>query len=195
MSAILVNAVSTLIRSKFTRQQLLTVDLYGGEFNAREVDYKGFACPAVLLGLLGWQPSPEHGRHARRVRLAAFVVTKHAQRVQRMLDASTLAEALCLVLRQWTPSVAPEDGVIYRLDEAPAAENLYSRAIDDKGLALWIVSWEQTFVPGPGANTDQLFDLLQVDITDTTQQGQAPAPAPGPTGLVVTEDVKFKTPL
>lgn len=195
MSAVLVNAVKDMVRARFTRQQLLTVDLYGGEFNATEVDYKGFACPAVLLALLGWQPSPEHGRHARQVRLAAFVVTKHAQREQRMLEASTLAEALCLVLRQWQPSLPAEDGVIYRLDAAPSAENLYSRAVDAKGLALWLVSWDQTFVPGPGANPDALFDLLQVDIADMTRQGRVPAPAPGPTGLVVTEDVTFKTPL
>lgn len=195
MSAALVNAAQAFIRSRFTRQQIITVDLYGGEFNAREVDYKGFACPAVLLGLLGWQPSPEHGRHARRVRLAAFVVTKHAQRVPRMLEASTLAEALCLALRQWRPALAEADGLAYALDEVPAAENLYSRTIDEKGLALWLVSWDQTFVPGPGANPDQLFDLLRVDIEDTTQQGTVPAVAPGPTGLVVTEDVKFNTPI
>lgn len=194
MSAVLVNAVRDKVRGAFTRQQLLTVDLYGGEFNATEVDYKGFACPAVLLALLGWQPNTERGRHARDVRLAAFVVTKGMQRDQRMLEASTLAEALCLVLRQWRP-VSDEQGTVYALDAAPSAENLYSRSVDAKGLALWLVSWEQTFVPGPGANPDALFDLLRVDITDTTQQGRVPAAAPGPTGLVVTDDVQFKTPL
>lgn len=194
MSAALVNAAQAYIRSQFTQQQLLTVDLYGGEFNAGEIDHKGFSCPAVLLAVLGWQPDPERGRNARRVRLAAFVVTKHVRREQRMLEASTLAEAVSLVLRRWKPDLA-ELGTAYALDETPGAENMYSRKVDEKGLALWLVSWDQTFVPAPGTAVGDLYDLLRVEIDDTTRQGTVPATAPSPTGLVVTEDVQFKTPL
>lgn len=194
MSAALVKAVQGHIRSQFTQQQLLTVDLYGGEFNSTEIEFKSFACPAVLIACLGWQPRADRGRRARDVRLGAFVVTKHPRREDRMLEASTLAEALSLVLPRWRPAADPA-GEIDALDDPPTAENLYSRSVDAKGLALWLVSWEQTFVPAPSTTVADLYDLVRVEIQDTTQQGHVPtSPAPAGT-LVVTEQVDFNTPI
>lgn len=198
MSAALLDAAQAHIRSLFTRQQVLDVQPYGGEFSAAEIDKLSFSCPAVLLGVLGWQPGEAtgrlRGRHARKVRMAAFIVTKHVRRTDRMLEAMSLADRLCIGLRNWQPASTTAFDLA-ALDEPPSAENLYGRAVDQAGLALWLVDWTQSIAPKPGLTDSELFDLLRVDITDTTQQGMVPAAPAGPTGLVVTEDVQFKTPI
>lgn len=196
MSAILLDQVVAFVRESFTRQEVATVDIYGGEFNSVEMDNLSYVCPAVLVTVLGWQPAGSGGRltgrHARRVRLAAFVATKHAKRPARMAQAMSLAERLAMLLRDWRPT----DTAVMSLAQAeaePAAENLYSRAIDAKGQALWLVSWEQCVEPMPGIDPAQLFDLLRVDITDHTHQGTVPAaPSPAVPDLVVTEEVQFQ---
>lgn len=197
MSAALLQAAVDHIRTGFTRQEVATVQVYGGEFSAAEVTRLSFSCPAVLVTVLGWQPtgadSRLRGKHARAVRLAAFVVTKHVRREDRMAEAMTIAGRLCVLLRRWVPAnslpinAAP-------LNDAPTAENLYGRAVDEQGMALWLVDWTQDAEPKPGEGAE-LFDLVRVDIEDTTQQGQVAAPGPGPAGLVVTERVDFNTPI
>lgn len=197
MSAALLNATIDMLRTAFTRQEVPTVQPYGGEFNAVEMDRLSFSCPAILVAPLGWAPGSTTGRlqskHAREVRMSAFVVSKHVQRTERMLEAMTLAGRVCVLLRNWRPGT---DAVfdLAALNDSPSAENLYGRAVDEKGLALWLVDWTQSIAPRPGTDAE-LFDLVRIDIEDTTQQGLVPAPPAGPGNLVVTEDVKFKTPL
>lgn len=199
MSVLLLNAAVDYLRDQFTQQVVPTIQRYAGEFNAAEVGRFSFSCPAVLVAVLGWKPANDdsrlRGRHARQVRLAAFVVTKHVRREDRMDAAAALSDQLCVLLRDWRPDDAALAVDIAPLEDTPSAENLYGAAIDEQGLALWLVDWWQAAQPKPGLPPAALYDLLRVDIEDTTQQGQVPAAAPGPTGLVVTERVDFKTPL
>lgn len=196
MSAVLLDQVVAFVRGSFTRQDVATVDVYGGEFNSAEMDQLSYTCPAILITVLGWQPAGNtgrlSGRYARRVRLAAFVATRHTKRGQRLAQAMNLAERLALLLRNWAP---PEHALVSMApaEAEPAAENLYSRAIDKQGQALWLVSWEQCVAPRPHINPAELFDLLRVEITDHTHQGSVPtAPTPAVPDLVVTEDVQFQ---
>jgi hypothetical protein len=197
MSAILLDQVKSLVRDAFTRQDVATVEVYGGEFNSAEMDQLSYSCPAILITVLGWQPAGTGGRvsgkYARRVRLAAFVATKHAKRELRMAQAMSLAERLALVLRDWRPNDGALAMDLGPAEAEPAAENLYSRAIDKQGQALWLVSWDQCVAPKPTVRPGELFDLLRVEITDHTQPGAVPAPpGSGVPDLVVTEDVQFQ---
>ena len=54
MSAALLQATIDMLRAAFTRQEVVTVQPYGGEFNAVEVTQLSFACPAILVAPLGW---------------------------------------------------------------------------------------------------------------------------------------------
>jgi hypothetical protein len=194
MSATLLQQTITFLRGAFTPAQAATVQAYGGEFNAAEVGQLAFNCPALLVTVLGW--APDHtserlaGRDVRGVRMACFVAYKHTNRTTRLQGAMLLAEMLCLRLKSWKPGALvglPES--LAPLEEEPGAENLYGRAMDAKGMALWLVRWQQAVKPV--IPTGELYDLLAVEIEDTTRQGVVPAPAPGPSGLVVTEDVQF----
>lgn len=192
MSAVLQQAVIDLVRGAFTKAEVATVEPYAGEFSADESVQVSFTAPAVFVAVLGWKPWPDSkrltGRNVRGVRMAAFVVTKHAKRDVRMQAAMNLAERLALLLQAWVPE-ATETMDLACLEVDATVENLYSRAMDAKGMALWLVDWMQA--AKPKVAPAQLFDLLAVDITDNTQQGQVPDAPPAPNDLTVTETVNF----
>ncbi|MBK1613367.1 hypothetical protein CKO44_07775 [Rubrivivax gelatinosus] len=196
MSALLLQAVVDQVRAAFTPAELAEVRPYGGEFSTEEIDQAGFRSPAAFVTVLGWKPGSSKrlvGRNVHEVRLAAFVVYKATDRQARMGGAMVLAEKLCLALRRWRPTNAPDAPIsIAPLEAEAEAENLYGRAVDKKGLALWLVRWTQAVQLT--ASPDELWDLLSVDIVDLTRRGEVPtAPAPDPNPLSVTEDVRFPT--
>lgn len=199
MSAVLLDQVLAYVRSQFTKAEAATVQAYGGEFGGAEVPKISFHCPAIFVTVLGSISGRDGvrqaGKHARKVRLAAFVCFKHAERTQRMRGALVLAEKLAMVLREWSP-MQGFDGVpvlnIAALEEEATTENLYGPVIDKQGMALWLVGWEQAVKPA--RPVPQLYDLLAVEITDLVQPGVVPAPADtntGPAG-VVTHEINFQ---
>lgn len=196
MSVHLLEATVAHVRAAFTKQEVADVRAYGGEFSAAEVGQVSYACPAILITVLGWRPETQSrrlpGRGVRAVRMGAFVVYAHARREERLHGAMVLAERLVLTLATWRPESAGQPVEIAPLDESetPAAENLYGRAIDAKGQALWLVDWTQCIKPTVPA--EQLYELTRIDITDNTRRGDVPAaPAPAPAPLTVTEDIRF----
>lgn len=197
MSAILLDQVLTHVRSLFTTTEVATVQEYGGEFDAAEVDQLSFTAPAVFIAVLGWRGMPTStrltGKHVRQYRLGAFIATKHAKRELRMRAAMAIAEKLVIGLRTWVPHVSTPIEIA-GLEDEPTAENLFSRGIDKRGMALWLVDWRQCI--RPTVPLEQLYDLVAVDIVDTTQQGvTTTATSPAQTPLTVTEEVRFAAPV
>ena len=216
MSAVaLLDQAVAFVRAGFTKQQAATVQKYAGEFSAAEMKQLSYTCPAILLTVLGWKKADggAHltGRHARTARLAAFVVTKNAKdRQARMSEAMALSEALSVLLRQWAPMVQePSASALSALgvtaggleDEA-SCENLYSRAVDEQGQALWLVDWYQSVkgaVPmgpvRPAVPYAQLPALTTVVIEDSARVNQAPAAAVVPNApIAVSEKIDFVNP-
>ena len=197
MSAILLDQVLARVRSLFTTSEVATVQEYGGEFDAAEVDQISFAAPAVLIAVLGWRGMPNStrltGKHVRQYRLGAFIATKHARRELRMRAAMAIADKLVIGLRAWAPNVSTPIEIA-GLEDEPTAENLFGRSIDKRGMALWLVDWRQCI--RPTVPLEQLYDLVAVDIVDTTRQGSTPTASPAPSApLVVTEEVRFSVPV
>lgn len=188
---LLLDPVQALLREKFSKQEVTTIQPYGGEFTALEIDKVSYACPAIFITVLGWQRAqpgaPLTGPRVRDVRLAAFIAFKHAKRELRMEGAMAIADKLCLVLQDWKPEsalLADYPLEIAALEGEPSAENLYSRASDEKGQAVWLVDWTQCARPieDPGV----LANWLVADITNLARTAEAPAPqdAPLPPELV-----------
>lgn len=198
MSAILLQTTLDFVREKFTRAEVKEVKAYGGEFTAAEISKKSFTAPAIFIAPLGWSPQASgdrlRGKRVRAVSMAAFVVTKDvAGREDRMLIAMNLADRLSLALSGWEPNVGDAPYTITPLDTDPTAENLYGRAIDAAGLALWCVRWVQDVKANvPEA---QLFDLLAIDIDENYHAGVVP-PTPAVGGVVptVTDSITFPLP-
>ncbi len=197
MSAALLTKTLAHVRAQFTRAEVATVEAYGGEFSGEEIDKLSYNCPAVLVTVLGWNAETNgtrlSGKHVRNVRMAAFVATKHAKRPLRMAQAMQIADKLAAGLRLWQPSTTLPL-TIAPLEEDAECENLYGRAIDKAGQALWLVRWQQCV--RPDLPLPQLYELLHIDVHDTTRQGSEGAPVAAPqtpnsAPLVVTEDVTF----
>lgn len=201
MSAtILLDQAVARVRAQFTKTEVATVQAYAGEFSAAEIPFKSYNCPAIFVTVQGWQPADNDcrlsGKHANKVRMAAFVAFKHADRNKRMAGAMLLAERLAIVMRQWEPMREAANAdlpvTIAGLEADATCENLYGRALDAVGQALFLVDWHQCVKPA--VPLEQLWDLLSVEIIDSTRGGVVPADAAA-TGIVpvVTEDVKFNS--
>lgn len=195
MSAtILLDAVIIRIRSLFTKQQVAEVREYGGEFNAAEISQVSFNCPAILVSVLGWtngQESKRLGgtRNTRLNQCVAFVVTKNVRREDRMRQAAEITDALGYGLHMWTPE-DHELCVIGGPEDEPDAENLFGRAVDDKGMALWVLSWEQA--TRPRITPAQMFDLVSVEIKSTVSHELAPDASVDVPSLTITDEINFK---
>jgi hypothetical protein len=195
MTQILLDQATAFVRGKFTKQEVKDVRIYAGEFSAAEIQATSYNCPAILLTVLGWSPEPSgkrlSGKRVRAVSMAAFIAFKHVNRDARMAGAMNLAERLSLALSSWVPDDGDTPISIAPVDTDPVAENLYGRAVDKAGQALWMVRWTQDV----RANLDpgQLFDLLAIDIVENDLPGQVPPPAP-PGGVVptVTDAINFQ---
>lgn len=195
MSTILLDAAVAYVRAGFTKAQAADVRAYGGEFNAVEVSATSYNCPAILMTVLGWRPEPQPktlvGRNVRLAKMAAFVAFKHANREERLRGAALLSEALCMKLKAWKPDHSNTQIDFAPLYREPMAENMYGRAIDAKGQALWLVTWEQEYRAIVPEGT--LYDLIAIEIESLAVQGDpvdnSPAPAPAPT---VTHELQFQ---
>lgn len=193
----LLTQVKTLVRGAFSRAELATVETYGGEFSAAEIDKLSYSCPAVLVTVLGWEPAQSSrflgGANVVNVQLAAFVVTKHAKRELRMELAMLIASKLAWVLRGWRPMDAQGSGIsIAPLEDEVGAENLYGRAIDAAGQALWLVRWQQAVMLH--APLPDVVDWLRADIENLVHAQEPAVASPAPIGNlpVVTDKITFK---
>lgn len=197
MSAALLALTLPFVRGLYAERDVPTVRGYGGEFHAAALGKVSIDCPAIMVTTLGWHPTTESrrltGRHVRRAAMAAFIVTAGADRVDRLSAAATLAESLAIKLRLWVPDCSATAWDVAPLEEDPAAENLYGRQVDAKGLALWLVRWEQCIQPRLGLDLidPPLGDLVQIDITDRTRTGSVDSTPPGGVVPAVFEDVQF----
>lgn len=201
---LLLDAVKALVRAGFTKQEVVTVEAYGGAFNASEIDQVSYACPAIFITVLGWQGAqpgaPLAGPDVRDVRLAAFVATKHAKRELRMEAAMLIADKLALLLKAWSPETSlPADYPleIAPLEAQPSADNLYSRATDEKGQAVWMVDWQQCAQPVavPGVLVDWLTAEIHSLARATEPAAPLPPLAPQLVGKpVVTDEITFPNP-
>jgi phage gp37-like protein len=194
MSTVLLDQALAYIRSQFTKAEVVQVLPYAGEFNSGEMDKVSYTCPAIFVTVLGWKPLHNghrlSGKQAREVRVAAFVVAKHAKRDSRMRLAMSLAEKLAIVLRDWMPTNTGGLPItIGPLEDDASCENLYSQAVDKAGQAVWLVDWAQAVKPI--ATATALMDWLRVDIEDTARIAEPTVAVVVATPLIVTEKITF----
>lgn len=194
MSGLLLDKTIAFVRAAFDKKTVQQVLPYGGEFSSAEIPFKSYTCPAIFISVLGWAPKPSGkrlaGRGVRSVSMAAFVAYKHVNRIQRMNGAMLLSDLLCTRLSAWNPVAGDEPVTLMPIDEDPIAENLYGRAVDAQGQALWVVRWTQDLKVNvqPG----QLFDLLSIHIDEHYHPGQVPQPTtPESPPLTVTDAIHF----
>lgn len=142
--------------SKLFGGNVKSVELYGGEFDEKEIDFKSFVAPAIFLAPLGWQPAKQQESGVRTVdaKFAIFCVAQSARgRIDRMLSAEAMAERISYRLSNSSPCTGDKiDGV--------TAENLFNRKLDSQSQAIWSVCyWHRGIV------IDRPADLPAPSIT------------------------------
>lgn len=194
MSAtLLLDRVVSKVRAAFTPQEVKMVEVYGGQFNAEEIDFKSYTCPAIFVAVRGMEPKPDGkhlvGQHVKAVEMSAFVVATAATRAARMQSAMVLSERLALALERWQPDDDANTACdIAPLEEDATCENLYNRQIDKRGQALWVVHWVQCINP---RSKGALWDWLTVQADTLARVAEPAEPAPSTTPVQAYGDVAF----
>jgi hypothetical protein len=200
MTVASLDATLAYLRTQFTKAEVVTLEEYGGQFDAGEMTKVAYATPAIFVTELGSHPAEggkrASGRYVRATRMAAFAVVKQADRKKRMRGAMALGEKLALVLRQWRPDAAQPSSTglpceISPLDKGATCENLFNHARDAMGQAVWLVDWTQDVEP---MEVPPLLDWLTVEIASTARDAVPPAAPPAEVDFLgVTQGVKFST--
>ncbi len=92
----------------------------------------------ALLGVTSIKPLETQECEAS-LHMAAFIITNDLRRLEREHAALALVESLTVLLnqQQWNyPYARPAHQI--------KAENLFNGEVDKQGIALWVVSWQQT---------------------------------------------------
>ncbi|WP_322037201.1 hypothetical protein [Burkholderia cepacia] len=182
-----IDAINTELRGK-AGTLFKTIEVYGGQFDAEEVNAKSFVAPAAFTACLGWRRLPKAGQYIGKNawygRFAVFVVTKDVNRVNRALTATRRAEVVSRILANWNqPECSGKaDNVV--------AENLYSRKFDAKGLAVWMVGWWQEVEFKGLLRPDELPDLVAVEVETTPIVRPPDTSQPVESGPDVQIDIK-----
>jgi hypothetical protein len=164
------------------------IEDYGGEFSEDEINAKSFNAPAAFVACLGWRKAKSGnvlaGKKIWRTRIAIFVVTKNTKREVRMTEAMQRAEVLSTIFEGWRPvevCTSNPDGI--------DAENLYSRAVDKAGLALWMVGWWQEIEMKKGQRPE-MPDLEKVEI-ESVARTMVDAAAPSSPETAITHKLEM----
>ena len=136
-------SIKNYLRTELDNKLVRTVDLYAGQFTDSEIPQKSFVAPAVFISCLGWRipKDKEYGKRHAEARIAIFVLAKHAKsRVDRMTLAIAIAEKIHVLLANRRIGERCED---FGKTSDFSAENLYSRALDERKHALFLISFWQ----------------------------------------------------
>lgn len=126
---------------------LAQLEPYAGQFGADGPTRGRVSAPALFVAALEapLAEQPGDGRLALDVRWAAYCLARNARgAAARGSDAMSLAVSFAKVVQynQWGLAPTVQHA---RLE---AVQNLYSATLDDKGFALWAVTWRQVVLLG-----------------------------------------------
>jgi hypothetical protein len=135
---------------------LKTCQAHGGKFDLKELMRWAVQAPAVLVSVLGGNIQREGGANVIDLRVAAFIVTPGSSASHRDAAVLTIVDAIA--------ALACNNAWDYSQASAPQnikCENLYAGDIDQKGVALWAVTWTQNVDVGE-IDASELDDLKTV---------------------------------
>lgn len=133
---------------------------HGGRFGSDELKRYGAVAPACLVAILGVSNLQASGSSiVGDVACAALIVTADRPGLLRDLAALGIVTTL----------VAALPGVDFGLDVSGAAsvraDNLYSGAVDQLGVALWAIAWRQPGLTFTALDPAELDDFLSLTVT------------------------------
>jgi hypothetical protein len=125
------------IRDHFPKKVVHTVTIHEGELDLPEIIEYGKRPPAIVLTLNGSDSVMKAGGTIKTLfEISGFVVTRDHGGIKRGRLALILIEHFLRILTgipQWGNSAPSKLSLV----------NLFDRKLDEVGLCLWVVKWEQ----------------------------------------------------
>jgi phage gp37-like protein len=115
---------------------------HGGRFDVAELKRVSKKAPAVFVAFLGFRnlTYANDGKFQANVAWGAFVVAKDKRNLRRDLVAAAVVDRLTLIVPGNTWGT---DDCLGRPDNV-RGDNLFSSVVDNLGVAMWAVTWQQS---------------------------------------------------
>lgn len=151
---------------------LKSCEAHGGRFDAQELMRVAAKAPALFVAITRVNNLRlEYGERKAELMFAGFIVTKDTPGADRAQMALTILQALAGIIPDNRWNIDGAESLPTNIE----AQNLFSAALDKKGVAMWAISWRQTFAIAQEVDVAALNDFLTAHIEhdiDTGQDGE-----------------------
>lgn len=139
----LLNFRTAIVQTLSSSPRLEGVNVYthGSNFDFHELKEYAKKAPAVFVAIERLMVEQQGGLPVAFVGVTAVVLAKDAAGIKRDAKALIIVQALLNELARFPNQFWGLSFV--SVPQRVGAENLYSRRLDDEGVALWAVAWSQ----------------------------------------------------
>ena len=162
------------IRTFFPTDVVTTVDDHAGDFDLKEIQHYAKRSPAIIITIDSSKSNRLGGTIADVLTMHAFIVTRKTTGRSRTLSALIIQEHLLKFLHQGEFGTDER----YATPTEVQAKNLFSRDLDEIGITLWLVRWDQRLDIPYTETADTLDDFATFFVTNTAAR---PTELPGDT--------------
>ena len=127
------------VRAFFPKKVITTVDFHDGDWDEDAIERYRKCAPAIILVAQGGKSKRRGGVINELHVFDAFIFTKGKSDRQRTVAALLIYEHLLKLLHDtdWCTDECVKN------PESVQAKNMYGKGLDEMGIALWVVRWEQ----------------------------------------------------
>lgn len=132
------DAIVAGIRVAFPATVVPTVTIHDGPADVGFIERYATASPAIILTVLGGNTTRVGGTLRDVLQIGAYIITRGTTQKQRTDGALAIRERLIKLgfLSNWITTEC------YKAPDDIASTNLFDSGVDEMGLALWLVAWE-----------------------------------------------------
>lgn len=135
----------------------VTVSWHGGDFNLEDLRTYGANAPALVLALLRVGHEQQDGSTVAMAHWGLVALTVDDKALDKHTGCLVLLDATLRAVGQSIFGTGPMVGKNDKLD----AVNEYSRALDELGIAMWALAWQQK-IELVDEDTSVAFNALRV---------------------------------
>lgn len=177
--------METKIRAHFPVTIVPTVVVHDGEFGVKEIDAYSKKTPAIIIAMEGSDESVKRGGSIfDNHQIDAFILARTKAEHERTEWVLIVLEHLLRILHM-TP---PQFGT--KAPDKIRHTNLYGAELDERGLALWVVRWEQLIEIPPLTDFASLDDFETCNVVNEAAQ---PSDEPEDGGPVDEQTITLET--
>jgi hypothetical protein len=148
------NQIAAYIKAQLP--SLKTCDPHGGRFDLEELRRHSKKAPAVLVAMTDASEALLAQGVETMATYVIFVITRDTAAAPRDVAAINLVQCILSMLpgQVWLPELVDAENPFVSEPDRVSAQNFFSTALDDQGVAMWAISFRQTVSLGDAAGSD-----------------------------------------